>query len=117
MRSNIKKVPRYSKNRSQVSVETQNEAMSAAKATQKPGQTKEQTKLIAKGIQKGIEHYKKQQKSKARELDKRLKKAKDPSPSVEIQTEGEIRYKQHLLPWGLLVVSWLLFTIYVLLTN
>ena len=57
-----------------VSEQTQKEAMDVAKATQKPGQTKEQTKLIAKGIEKGIAEYKKRQKDKARQLDKKRKK-------------------------------------------
>jgi hypothetical protein len=51
------------------------EAMRIARGTQRPGQAKEQTKLIAQGIQKGIEQYKKQQNARARELDKKLKKA------------------------------------------
>ena len=59
----------------QSSETTQDEAMQIARGTQRPGQTKEQTKLIAQGIQKGIEQYKKRQNAKARELDKKLKKA------------------------------------------
>ena len=70
----------YSKGRGKVSDETRDDAISAAKATQRPGQSKEQTKLIAQGIQKGIDHYKKQQQSKARELDQKLKKARSSSP-------------------------------------
>lgn len=57
-----------------VSEQTENQALEIAKATQKPGQTKEQTKLIAKGVEKGIAEYKKRQKAKARELDKKRKK-------------------------------------------
>ena len=63
---------RYSK-KNNVSEQTRDEALKIARGTQKPGQTKEQTKLIAQGIQKGIDHYKKQQKSRARELNKKLK--------------------------------------------
>jgi peptidylprolyl isomerase len=60
--------------RQKVSEQTANEAMAVAKATQRPNQTKEQTKLIAKGIEKGIAEYKKRQKDKSRELDKKRKK-------------------------------------------
>ena len=59
-----------------ISAETKEEALKIAKATQKPEQTKEQTRLIAMGIQKGIDQYKKQQKTKARDLDRRLKTIK-----------------------------------------
>ncbi|MGR8942442.1 MAG: DUF2956 family protein, partial [Gammaproteobacteria bacterium] len=57
------------------SPQTQEEALKIAKGTQRPAQTKEQTRLIAQGIQKGIDLYKKQQKEKARELNKKLKRA------------------------------------------
>ena len=66
---------RYSK-KPAPSPETREEAMKIAKGTQKPGQTKEQTKLIAQGIQKGIDQYKKKQKAKTREIDKKLKAVK-----------------------------------------
>jgi hypothetical protein len=98
---------RYSKKKS-VSPETQSEAIQVAKATQRPGQTREQTRLIAQGIQKGIDQYKKQHKAKARELDKRIKATKQKASSeneVEVQTRTE--YRQHWLPWLLLVISWL----------
>jgi hypothetical protein len=89
---------------------TQDEAMRIARGTQRPGQTKEQTRLIAQGIRKGIEQYKKQHSAKARELDKQLKKVKRPpaTPEVpEVEVLEKVVYKQHWLPWALLVVSWL----------
>ena len=89
--------------------------MRIARGTQRPGQTKEQTKQIAQGIRKGIEQYKKQQSAKARELDKKLKKVKQQLAAPE-ERETEIRekvvYKQHWLPWVLLVVSWLAMAAY-----
>jgi sensor domain CHASE-containing protein len=98
------------------SPQTQEEAIKLAKAIQRPAQTKEQTKLIALGIQKGIELYKKQQKEKARELSKRLKKASAQKPGTEDADENEIAhiiiYRHHWLPWVLLVVSWLGMVIY-----
>lgn len=98
------------------SPQTQEEALKIAKAIQRPAQTKEQTKLIAQGIQKGIDLYKKQQKEKARELSKRLKKASrqiEPSAAVELpQTEAMIIYRQHWLPWLLLGLTWLGMGIY-----
>jgi hypothetical protein len=102
---------RYSKKKS-VSPETQDEAMQVAKATQRPGQTKEQTRLIAQGIQKGIDQYKKKQKAKARELDKRLKAtqqkdASDGEKPIQSEAQTQTVYKQHWLPWVLLVLSWI----------
>lgn len=92
------------------SPQTQEEALKLANATQRPAQTKEQTKLIAQGIQKGIDLYKKQQKEKARQLNKRLKKAaihKDrATDSDEPDVEEIIVIRQHWLPWALLVLSW-----------
>jgi hypothetical protein len=86
------------------------EADRIARGTQRPGQTKEQTRLIAQGIQKGIEQYKRQQKAKARELDRKLKKVHQQMDSPE-PPETEVRetlvYRQHWLPWVLLVLSWL----------
>lgn len=93
------------------SPQTQEEAMKLAKSIQRPAQTKEQTRLIAQGIQKGIDLYKKQQKEKARQLNKRLKKAarqkNESVESDEVESETIIIYRQHWLPWLLLAISWL----------
>jgi len=89
--------------------------MRIARGTQQPGQTKEQTKLIAQGIQKGIEQYKNQQNARARELDKKLKKANQqttPSDARENEVQENVTYKQHWLPWGLLILTWLALTAY-----
>lgn len=85
------------------------EARQIARGTQRPGQTKAQTKLIAQGIQKGIEQYKKQQNARARELDKKLKKARQHAPPDvrEAGAQEKIVYRQHWIPWALLVISWL----------
>ena len=85
--------------------------MRIARGTQRPGQTKEQTRLIAQGIRKGIEQYKKQQSAKARDLDRKLKKANQQFAATEQderEVEEKIVYRQHWLPWLLLVLSWLL---------
>ncbi len=107
---------KYSKKRQHTEA-SQDDAMRIARGTQRPGQAKEQTKLIAQGIQKGIEEYKKRQKAKARELDKKLKKVnqqlESPVPR-EIQVEKKVIYRQHWLPWVLLVVSWLVAAAYFL---
>ncbi len=98
--------------RTKPSPQTLVEAAAAAKGTQRPGQTKEQTKLIAQGIQRGIDQYKKQQKSRARELSKQLKRtSKKSQDGNEAQTEREIVYRQHWLPWVLLTLSWAIFTL------
>lgn len=98
----------------QASEKTKAEALALARNIQKPGQTKEQTKLVAQGIQKGIALYKKQQKAKARELDKRLKKAanssNDNDPATpkdnEALTDATSKGSTSLLPWLLLACSW-----------
>jgi len=105
---------KYSKRHNEVSDKTQEEAMKIARATQKPGQTKEQTKLISQGVQKGIDQYKKQQKAKARDLDKRLKKvtrSRHEEPETVVTTE--VHVKQHWFPWVLLVASWGFFAAYI----
>ncbi|MEH6473498.1 MAG: DUF2956 domain-containing protein [Halopseudomonas sp.] len=111
---------KYSKQKNSVSEQTQNEATTIARSTQKPGQTKEQTKLVAQGIQKGIEQYKKQQKAKARELDKRLKKVAQPQPSTlstdQPNSDSNNTGKASALPWVLLLASWVLFAGYVALS-
>lgn len=93
------------------STQTQQEALKIAKSTQRPVQTKEQTKLIAKGIQDGIERYKKQQKAKARELDKQRKKMAREKEQFAEQDDPELEaiivYRQHWLPWILLILTWI----------
>ena len=104
------------------SKETEQAAMKSAKATQRPGQTKEQTKLIAQGIQKGIEHYKKQQKSKARDLDKKLRTVKKAKQKVQGSDSTQSEFadlpqgsNKTWFPWGLLAASWLIFLGYYLI--
>lgn len=98
---------RHSK-RETVSAETQSEALQIARGIQRPGQTKEQTRLVAQGVQQGIDLYKKQQKAKARELDKRLKQARvRPIPVDPAPIQERIVHRQPRLPWSLLVASWL----------
>jgi hypothetical protein len=101
--------------RHQISEATQGEATRIARGTQRPGQTKEQTRLIAQGIQKGIEQYRNQQNARARELDKKLKKAslQATAPDArEIKVQDKVIYKQHWLPWVLLILTWLAITGY-----
>jgi len=95
-------------NKTDISEHTRQEALAAAKGTQKPGQTKEQTKLIAQGIEKGIAEYKKREKQKARERDKQRKQAlKAQQNATETGvTEELISQSPSLLPWVLLVASW-----------
>jgi hypothetical protein len=92
-----------------VSREIQAEAMKIARSRQMPGQTKEQTRLIAQGIQKGIEQYRKQESGKTRELDKRLKKARQQSnqpAEPQVREVERLVYRQPWLPWSLLVLTW-----------
>ena len=93
------------------SQQTQEEALKIARGTQRPAQTKEQTRLVAQGIQKGIELYKKQQKEKARELNRKLKKiSSQKEQSIEpddYEIQERMVYRQHWLPWLLLILTWL----------
>lgn len=108
---------RYSKKQNP-SVQTEQEAIQIAKGIQRPGQTKEQTQLISQGIQKGIEIYKKQQKAKARELDKQRKSAKTRQDSAtQIVTQQQVLYRQHRLPWILLIATWLAVVVYLLVQS
>ncbi|GLT17346.1 membrane protein [Vibrio zhanjiangensis] len=104
------------------SIETQQEALRIAKATQKPGQTKEQTKLIAQGIEKGIAQYKKQHKEKARQADKAKKKAQksklaqidaEQQPHIGNSHSSDGSSKSALIPWILLILSWIGFILYI----
>ena len=101
------------------SQETVAEAMRIARANQRPGQTKEQTKLIAQGIQKGIDQYKKQQKAKARALDKRRKRPAESSGHGDIAEPADDAKGSaggmRILPWALLAISWIAFALFLLL--
>lgn len=105
----------------QPSPQTQEEALKIAKSIQRPAQTKEQTKLIAQGIQQGIDLYKRQQKEKARELNKQRKKlARQKTMQTEADNSDEseiILYQQHWLPWTLLMVTWLGIGVYVVVNH
>ena len=95
--------------------EVKAEALKIAKGTQRPGQTKEQTRLIAQGIEKGIAEYRKNEKSKARERDKARKKqarAKRVEDAAQ-QTVASEDQKTNVLPWVLLLVSWIGFGLFV----
>jgi hypothetical protein len=110
---------KYSKKHS-LSERSKDDAMKIARGTQKPGQTKEQTKLIAQGIKKGIEIYKKQQSEKARELDRKLNKASPSRASQETSAQQVVEpvvVKGYMLPWVLLVLSWICFLVYVVLVK
>ncbi len=101
------------------SPQTQGDALKVAKATQRPGQTKEQTKLIALGVEKAITLYKKQQKEKSRELNRKLQKASKPTTVLHeeapLESDPNIVYKQSIVAWVLLFLSWGGFAIYLYL--
>ena len=94
--------------------------MKIARGIQRPAQTKEQTKLIAQGIQKGIDLYKKQQKEKARALNRKLKRvSRQQDQSVETddyEVHEMIIYRQHWLPWLLLGLTWMGVGVYFLVS-
>jgi sensor domain CHASE-containing protein len=101
--------------RHQTSATARSEAMRIARGTQRPGQTKEQTKLIAQGIQKGIEQYRTQQNAKAREQDRKRRKSSQQvtaSKAPMSNVHEKITYRQHWLPWVLLIITWLAIAAY-----
>lgn len=107
------------KRQNEISDKTQQEAMVIAKHTQRPGQTKEQTRLIAMGIEKGIAEYKKGVKNKQRQTDK-AKKKQQKLRQQELIQEAEPSGKDleekavnnSVLPWSLLIISWIAFVVY-----
>lgn len=103
--------------KSGVSPEVVIESTALAKRVKQPSQTKEQTRLIEQGIRKGLASYKQQQKAQAREQDRMRKKqlkAKQSEPTADSNDEMTVRTSSFLtlLPWGLLVLSWLGFVAY-----
>jgi hypothetical protein len=86
-------------------------AMDIAQGIQSPGQTKEQTRLVARGIEKGIAQFKKLHSVKERELDKALKRLErvvpEPRAPADVPSTQSVRYKQHWLPWAMLILTWL----------
>lgn len=104
------------------SSKTIEDANKIANGIKKPGQTKEQTKLVAQGIIKGIETYKKQQKAKARELDKELKKAKkreteNKEPQPNSTTTNPANKISRFIPWVLLAITWICGAAYMIRVN
>lgn len=107
---------RYSGKKS-ISDETRDEAMKLARGTQAPGQTKAQTRLIAQGIERGITLYKKEQKERARALDRRerqLRRLAEGTPDTQAhgpeEAAGPSRARKPglaWLPWLLLVLTWI----------
>ena len=96
------------------------EALKIANSRHIDGQTREQTRLIASGIQRGMEQFLRQQNEKARELDKRIKKVQrmastypQPESATDAEVVAHVPINLSWLPWGLLIVSWILFVTYV----
>ena len=107
---------KYSR-KNKISEETKDDALKIARGTQRPGQTKEQTKLISQGIQKGIDLYKKQQKVKARELDRKLRQVSTVKLSNEASVQHPATVKINKIAWYLLAISWIGFAIYIFLSK
>lgn len=100
------------------------EALKIANSQHIEGQTREQTRLIAAGIQRGMEQFLRQQSEKARELDKRVKKvkrlaegSKQADTSAAVGTVVKDRQPLTILPWALLILSWIFFTAYLWLSS
>lgn len=91
------------------------EALKIANTIKTEGQTPIETKAIATGIQRGMELFLRQQSEKARDLDKRVKKAKQSSNQLTQQKPADEKEEitdtptQSRLPWVLLAISWGLF--------
>lgn len=102
--------------KNKVSPEVEVQAMKMAKGIQKVGQTKEQTKLISQGIEKGIAEYKKLHSKKLREIDKQRKQKSKlrENQSIEVVESPSAKSSVPVLPWILLALSWIGFTLYFL---
>ncbi|MDZ4262318.1 MAG: DUF2956 domain-containing protein [Pseudomonadota bacterium] len=92
------------------------EALKIANTIKTEGQTPVETKAIATGIQRGMEMFLRQQSEKTRELDKRVKKAKQLSNQLTQQKPADEADNTHTqknsrLPWVLLALSWGLFLV------
>jgi hypothetical protein len=108
--------------KSKVSAQTIDEALKIAKGTARPGQSKEQTKIIAQGIEKGIAEFKKREKAKARDRDRiRKKQQRDAAEESSVSLNTDAQTKSAVLikwvPWVLLLVSWVGFLSYILMTQ
>jgi hypothetical protein len=93
------------------------EALKISNSIKIEGQTPAETKAIAHGIQRGMELFLRQQSEKTRDLDKRMKKAKQLSNPLtntkpaDDEKETTTAKNSHRLPWALLALSWGLFLI------
>ncbi|HWV14490.1 MAG TPA: DUF2956 family protein [Cellvibrio sp.] len=88
------------------------EAQKIANSIKIEGQSKAEITAIANGIQRGMELFLRQQSEKTRDLDKRIKKAKQlPAQATPIAaaTNLPLDPPSTRLPWILLVISWILF--------
>lgn len=93
-------------------------ALAIVEDVSKPSFTKQQRKDVQQAIEQGIERYKRQHKAKARDFDKALKNQRKQEQRLqedeEITTPTRYEFKT-LIPWGLLLISWLAFAAFVLL--
>ncbi len=112
----MSRTKKYSKN---IDATNSDEALAIAQGIKQENQTKAQTKLIAQGIRKGIELYKNQQNKKSRENDKRKKKElKNKLLETSSSDRSENQKSQNFtvlpiwIPWGLLLLTWLLILVY-----
>ena len=96
------------------------EAAKIANSLQQSGYSREENRAIRAGLQQGMEMWLRQQNERSRELDKRAKKVreslrhaesvKESDASESVQTKTTSNWS--LLPWFLLVGSWVLFAVY-----
>ncbi|NRB40276.1 MAG: DUF2956 family protein [Pseudomonadales bacterium] len=107
------------KDKAKLSTEEKAAALAIVKDVSKPAFTKQQRKDVQQAIEQGIERYKRQHKAKARDYDKALKNQRkqeqrqalveddveEPTSSVFVQ----------VLPWALLVLSWVGFAAFIVL--
>lgn len=99
------------------------EALKIANSQHVEGQSREHTRLIAAGIQGGMEQFLRQQSEKARELDKRVKKAKrlvENRPHTAESNEpidAPAARSKPGLPWVLLAASWVFFLGYLVFSR
>ena len=108
---------RYQKKHAQKPAPQDADPATAIAEQQSPASlTKQQRKAVKKAIEQGIEQYKRQHKAKLRQQDKQRKKANQVpafQPSGDdgsrVQALSKKQIAALMLPWCLLVLSWLYF--------
>lgn len=105
--------------KAKLSAEEKAAALAIVNDVSKPSFNKQQRKDVQQAIEQGIERYKRQHKAKARDFDKALKNQRKQEQRLQVEDDVSIvsgsDTLKTVLPWGLLLLSWLAFAAFVFL--